>query len=86
VQFQLKHDVKHKEYIYSQVSFIRTQNNGIPAIRHKSVSNGFLPMHFTPLIRKPRCLTPTRKFWKGYVKSIEKIAKPDYANCYLLVY
>jgi len=23
--------------------------------------NGFLPMHFTPLIQKPRCPTPTGK-------------------------
>ena len=29
-------------------------------------------MHFTPLIRKPRCPTPTRKFRYGYVKSTEK--------------
>jgi len=27
---------------------------------------------FTPLIRKPRCPTPTRKFRNGYIKSIEK--------------
>jgi len=46
------------------------RSTGIPAIRHKTARNGFLPLHFTPLIRKPRC--PTRKFRNGYVKSIEK--------------
>jgi len=44
----------------------------IPAIRHKTARNGFLPMYFTPLIRKPRCPTLTRKFRNSYVKSIEK--------------
>ena len=29
-------------------------------------------MHFTPLIQKPCCPTPTRKFRNGYVKPIEK--------------
>jgi len=33
---------------------------GIPGIQHKTARNGFLPMHFTPFIRKPRCPTPTR--------------------------
>jgi len=28
------------------------------------------PMHFTPLIRNPRCPTPTRKFRNGYVKRV----------------
>jgi len=44
---------------------------GIPSIRHKTARNGFLPMHFTALIRKPRCPTPTRKLKNGYVKSME---------------
>jgi len=33
---------------------------GIPAIWHKTARNGFLSMHFTPLIRKPHCLTLTK--------------------------
>jgi len=45
---------------------------GIPATRHKTASNGYLPMHSTPLIRKPRYPDPTRKFRNGYVRSIEK--------------
>jgi len=44
---------------------------GIPAIRHKTARDGFIPMHFTPSIRKSRCPTPTPKFRNGYVKSIE---------------
>jgi len=59
---------------------------GIPAIRHKTAGNGFLPMHFTSLIRKPRCPTPTRKVTNGYVKSIEKKHETDYASCYLVDY
>jgi len=58
----------------------------IPDIQHKTARNGFLPMYFTPLIRKPRCPTPTRKFRNEYVKSIEKNTKPDCANCHLAVY
>ena len=43
-----------------------------PALRYKTGRNGFLPKHFTPLIQKPRCLTPTRNVRNGYVQSIEK--------------
>ena len=44
-------------------------------------------MHFIPLIRKPRCPTPTRKLRNGYVISTKKKnATPDYANCFLVVY
>jgi len=32
------------------------------------------------------CLTQTQKFKNRYVISIEKNAKPHYANCYLVVY
>jgi len=48
------------------------RKTGFPAIRRKTGRNEFLPMHFAPLIRKPRCPTPTVKFRSGYVKSIEK--------------
>jgi len=49
--------------------------------------NGFLPMYFTPLIWKPHCPIPTWRFRHECVKSIEqRSTKPDYANCYLVVY
>jgi len=53
-----------------RLSEIRTTGN--TAIRHKTAKNRFLPMHFTPSIRKPRFPTPTRKFRNWYVKSLEK--------------
>ena len=63
--------------------FSQLRTTGIPAIRNKTARNGFLTMHFTPLIRIPRCPAPTRKFRNGYVKSVEKNSKPDYNNCHL---
>jgi len=70
---------------YSQASISELRTTGTPAIRHKTCRNGFLPTHFTPSIRKPRCPTPTWELKNGYVKSIEENTKPDYANCYLLI-
>jgi len=37
-----------------------------------NAKNRFSRMHFTPVIWKPRCLTPTWKFRNEYVRSIEK--------------
>jgi len=45
---------------------------GIPPLRHKTARNGFVSMLLTPLIRKPRCPTQTRKFRNRYAKSMEK--------------
>jgi len=49
---------------YSQTSFVRYSK--------QIGSNRFLPTHFTPLMWKPRCPTPTLKFRNRYVISIEK--------------
>jgi len=47
--------------------FVRTPINWNPRYRKHIARNRFLPTHFTPLIWKPRCPTPTRKFRNGYV-------------------
>ena len=65
-----KDAINLKYTVRSRLSELRL--TGIPAIRHKSVTNGFLPMYFTPLIRKPRYPTPAWEFRNGYVKSIVK--------------
>ena len=67
--------------------FVRTPINWNPRYPKQIATNRFPPTQFTPLIWKPCCMTPTWKFRNGYVISIEKInAKPDYANCYLVLY
>jgi len=46
---------------YSQTSFVRTPINRNPCYPKQIAKNRFLPMHFTPLIWKPCCPSPTRK-------------------------
>ena len=52
--------------------FVRTLINRNPRYPKQIARNRFLPTRFTPLIQKPRCPTPTRKFRNGYVISIQK--------------
>jgi len=59
--FQIKSDL-----------FVWTPINQNPCYPKQIARNRFLPMDFTPLIRKPRCPTPTWKLRNGYVISIEK--------------
>jgi len=65
-------------WIRSDLVFPNSEQPESPLSETKLLGTDFLTMHFTPLIRIPRCPAPTRKFRNGYVKSVEKNSKPDY--------
>ena len=56
---------------YSQTCLSELHHRN-PRYPKQIARNRFLPTHFTPLIRKPCCPTPTRKFRNGCVIWIEK--------------
>jgi len=58
--------------VQSDLVYLNSEQLESPLSNAKATRNGFLPMHFTPLICKPRCLTPTLEFRNGYIKSIKK--------------
>jgi len=60
--------LRNGQLLYSQASFVQTPINRNPCYPTQNCWDGFLPVHFIPLIWKPRCLTPTWKFRNGNVK------------------
>jgi len=65
-------DQSHHLFQIQSDLFVWTPINQNPHYPKQIARNRFFPTHFTPLIRKPRCPTPSWKLRNGYVISIER--------------